>query len=174
MQDALIKIAGLSESKAETKSIKDILARRLEYYENLSTTGAGIEGLTTGIAPLDRAIRGLRPGNMIVIAAETKAGKTSLALNIASHVALSGHSVGIFSLEMNEGELADRLVAAHAEVDLSAITDGGLSVSAVSRILPTISTLSGTSIFVRDESILNPLQFRAAARSSSCRCSPGC
>ena len=163
-EGALIQIAGFSESKAETKHISDILARRLDYYEKLATSGSVIEGLTTGIDPLDRAIRGLRAGNMIVIAAATKAGKTSLALNIMTHVALSGHSVGIFSLEMNEGELADRLIAAHAEIDLSVITRSGLSWSERDRLMDAVGILSKTGIFVRDESVLAPLQFRAAAR----------
>ena len=164
IQAALVKITGLSESKAETKHIKDVLLRRLEYFENLSRSGTKLEGLPTGIANLDRLMRGLRPGNMITIAAETKGGKSALALNIATNVALCGHAVGVISLEMNEGELADRLISAHASVDLAAITDGGLSKSSADRIRSTIQTLIKTKITIRDESVLTPLQFRAVAR----------
>jgi len=164
VMESLVGIADFSESKAETKHIRDIMARRLEYFEKLSTGGKSLEGLSTGIPPLDRAIRGLRPGNMLVLAAETKGGKSALALNIACHVAMSGNPVGFFSLEMSEGEIADRLIAAHADVDLSAIADGGLTVTATNRVLSSIARLSEAQIFIRDESVMSPLQFRAAAR----------
>jgi replicative DNA helicase len=164
VQASLVQIAGLSETKADTKHIKDIVARRLEYHESIAKNGGKLEGLPTGIKPLDKATRGLRPGNMIVIAAETKAGKTSLALNIALNVAENGHPVGIFSLEMNEGELADRLISTKGEVDMSSGSDMGFSNYAVERITSACISLSTMNIYVRDEGFLSPLQFRASAR----------
>jgi replicative DNA helicase len=75
----------------------------------------------------DKATRGLKPGEMITIAAPTKGGKSALALNIGMHNGLAGIPVGIFSLEMSADELTDRLIAAHGNVDMCAMTDGGFS-----------------------------------------------
>lgn len=163
-QDGLVKIAGFTESRAETKHIRDVVLRRLDYYENVSKRKGRLEGISTGIRPLDIATRGLRPGNMIVIAAETKGGKTALAMNIAMNAAFDGYAVGIFSLEMNEGELADRMIAARAGVNMSQLGDEGFAKRDLDRAVRTASEISLTQIFIRDESVLNPLQFRAGAR----------
>lgn len=163
-QAGLLKIAGMSESSAATKHIRDIMMRRLDYYEQIAKTGARLEGIPTGITPLDRATRGLRPGNVIVIAAQTKGGKTTLALNFAQNAADSGYGVGIFSLEMSEGELADALLAIKSGVDLSATSEEGMSQRDMKAIVRAAGLIAESEIYVRDESVLTPAQFRAAAR----------
>lgn len=163
-QAGLLKIAGMSESSSATKHIREIVFRRLDYYEEIAKNGAKLEGIPTGIAPLDRATRGLRPGNVIVIAAQTKGGKTTLALNFAQNAAENGHGVGIFSLEMSEGELADALIAIKSGVDISATSEEGMSQRDMRQIVGAVEKLAGYEIYVRDESVLTPSQFRAAAR----------
>lgn len=163
IQKGLIEVSSMSQSKAVTKHIKEGIARRLDYYETLMVGGRKIEGISSGIPPLDKMIRGLRPGNLIVIGAETKIGKTSLAMNIALNVALMKHSVGIFSLEMNEEELIDRLVAADSEVDLSAASSGVMPGKSAERVLKSALRIAETNIFIRDEGSLTALQFRAGA-----------
>jgi replicative DNA helicase len=163
-QSGLLKIAGMSESAATTKHIKDIIMRRLDYYEEIAKRGARLEGIPTGIAPLDRAIRGMRPGNVIVIAAQTKGGKTTLALNFALSAAENKNPVGIFSLEMSEGELADAFLASQSGVDISATSDEGISGRDLSQIVQAAGRIADLDIFVRDESVLSPAQFRSAAR----------
>ncbi len=53
----------------------ELVLRALDRYEQNHKKGGGFTGLSTGIAPLDKATRGLKPGEMITIAAPTKAGK---------------------------------------------------------------------------------------------------
>ncbi len=127
VQEGLVKIASLFESKAKTQNMGELVMRALDRYEANHKNGGGLTGLATGIAPLDKATRGLKPGEMITIAAPTKGGKSALALNIAMHNGLAGIPVAILSLEMNADELTDRLISSHASVDLSVMSDGGLS-----------------------------------------------
>lgn len=163
-QEALVKISGLTESKAETKHIRDVILRRLDYYEALMKRKGGLEGISTGITPLDRATRGLRPGNMIVIAAATKGGKTALAINLGLNVAFQSIPIGIFSLEMNEGELADRMISARGMIDLSAAGDEGFPKGVQDRMRKTALSIAEHPVYIRDESVLSPAQFKAAAR----------
>jgi replicative DNA helicase len=163
-QSGLIKIAGLSESSATTKHIRDIVMRRLDYYEEVAMNGARLEGIPTGLPALDRATRGLRPGNVIVIAAQTKGGKTTFALNLALHAADCGHGVGIFSMEMSEGELADTLLTAKSGVDISVTGEEGLRRDELNRLVRAAGQIGGYEMYVRDESVLTPAQFRSAAR----------
>lgn len=163
LEAQLARVSDQGASAAETKPIKEVIARRFEYYEELSRNQNPISGLPTGIPGLDMKIRGLREGNMIVIAAQTKGGKTALAMNIATNVALAGHGVGIFSLEMNEGEVADRLISAHSGMNLAKIGTK-LNKLEAQKILNGAKEIAATKIFLRDESVLTPTQFRAAAR----------
>jgi replicative DNA helicase len=164
VQEDLVKIASMFESKAKTQTMGDLVLRALDRYEQNHKNGGGLTGLSTGIAPLDKATRGLKPGEMITIAAPTKGGKSALALNIAMHNGLSGIPVGVFSLEMNADELTDRLIAAHGSVDMCAMTDGGFSQRDVTSLTRAAAELSNAPIFIRDEATMSPLQFRAAAR----------
>ncbi len=164
LNEAMTKISGFHESKSETKPINDILLRRLKHWEQAMTGGGKMEGITTGIAPLDRAIRGMRPGNMIVISAPTKGGKSALAMNILLNTARAGNPAGIFSMEMNEDEIADRLLAAEGEIDISGMAFAGPNKFTMDRIVRAANAIGRCKIFVRDESIMNTLQFRASAR----------
>src|SRR5207244_9839247 len=84
---------------------------QLAEMEKLAKGELGQVGLRTGYHYLDEILAGLRPGNMIVLAARPSVGKTALALNIAAHVALrEARPVGVFSLEMSHAELTNRLL----------------------------------------------------------------
>jgi len=74
------------------------------------------QGLTTGFDDLDRMTSGLKPGNMMVIAARPSMGKTSLMMNIVEHVAIDLEiATMVFSLEMSAKDLTQRLMFARAK-----------------------------------------------------------
>src|SRR5680860_413465 len=68
--------------------------------EALEGRGDEVTGLSTGFRDLDKKLTGLHPANLIIIAARPAMGKSALALNIATNVAMEGHPVAVFSLEM--------------------------------------------------------------------------
>ncbi len=85
-------------------------------------------GLRTGFPDLDRSLHGLNPGNLVIVAGRPGMGKTSLAINIAQHVAIREQcGVGVFSLEMSEQELAMRILASESDIEFSRIRQGQLS-----------------------------------------------
>lgn len=83
-------------------------------------------GVATGYEELDRLLCGLQPGQLVVLAARPRVGKSALALCIAEHVARQGSTVGFLSLEMSESELTRRRLAAEAQVDFGRIRSGQL------------------------------------------------
>jgi replicative DNA helicase len=75
-------------------------------------------GLSLGWRDLDDASGGgLRPGQLVVIAASTSIGKTAISLRMASNVAATGGAVKVFCVEMSVDELGSRLLAMHSGVD---------------------------------------------------------
>lgn len=91
-------------------------------------SGAMRSGTSTGFARVDWWTSGLQPSNLIVLAALTGMGKTALATNIAANVARAGvGAVVVFSMEMGRLEMAARVSASEAGVDLRRLTGGDLS-----------------------------------------------
>jgi replicative DNA helicase len=90
-----------------------------EYLSKIQDTAGedDLLGLGTGYPALDKLTQGMKPGELVVLAARPGVGKTALALSIARQVALRGHRVGMFSMEMDRDLLVQRLVAMELGVD---------------------------------------------------------
>jgi len=144
----------------------------MENVEQWLVTRRGLTGVSTGFLNLDRRLLGLRPGEMIVLAARPAMGKTSLAMNIAENVALGkgdpdrrGRPVGVFSLEMAHGTLVLRMLCAHAGVSSFKLTGGYLpSASTHGKLMQAASVLSKAPILLDDTGGLDILELRARAR----------
>ncbi len=103
-------------SVGEFEHIKQVLVRNFEHL-NAMDGERGVTGVATGFEGIDKLTGGFQKANLIVLAARPGVGKTSLALNIAQHVALEGkQSVAVFSLEMSAEELGERLMCSSARV----------------------------------------------------------
>lgn len=123
-----------------------------------------ITGIPTGFSDLDKLTRGFQPADYVIIAARPGMGKTTLALNIASHAALKQQKkVGIFSLEMTKERLMDRLISAEAEVDSYRIGSGHLTREDWAKISTAMGRLSLASIFINEQSGLTISEMFAKA-----------
>ena len=127
-------------------------------------------GIPTGLTNLDKVAMGLRPAEMVVLAARPSMGKTSLAMNIAESVAL-GHNaahecwpVGVFSLEMSQESLVMRMLCSHAEVRSDQLMGGFASQTAHKRLVNAASALGKAQLYVDDTGGLDVLELRARAR----------
>ncbi len=105
----------------------------------------------TGWDPVDRFIGGLRPGAFYVVGARPGVGKTVVALNLATQVARGGATVGYASLEMGEGELQKRLLAAEGTVHLSGLLDGKLGAQDWERTRLAEQAVAGMRLAVIDD-----------------------
>jgi replicative DNA helicase len=107
----------------------------------------GMVGLSTGFLNLDRRWQGMRPGQMIVVAGRPKTGKSTLALNIAEHVART-KPVAVFQMEMSAGEMIDRSVASHGRVDIGAIRDGSALEEFGDNVTVAFSALKSSNLYI--------------------------
>jgi replicative DNA helicase len=105
--------AGASEAKDGTDVMQAVIADFIERRNN----GGGPE-VSTGIQALDKAIIGLRPGKMMILAGRPSMGKTALADTIRRNVVAQGYGVVQFSLEMSAEELLERELSFQAQLNL--------------------------------------------------------
>jgi replicative DNA helicase len=126
--------------------------------------GQRSEGVPTGFADFDELTGGFQKGDFIIIAGRPSMGKTSLALNVAENMALTGVPVGIFSLEMSRHQLVERLLASRSGLDLHRLRRMMLGREHYSRLFAACGDLQDAPIYVDDMASSTLLQIRARAR----------
>ena len=145
--------------------VKDILSDTFERLDELSKNAGKLRGISTGFIDLDKILGGLQKSDLVILAARPSMGKTSLALDIARNVAvLENQPVGLFSLEMSKDQLADRLLASLANINLWNLRNGRLTSDDYSRLQHAMGSLSDSPLFIDDAGSVNILQIRAMAR----------
>ena len=146
--------------------IGKIVKHNLEVIEDARARQGMLSGLATGFTELDRMTSGLQASDLIILAARPSVGKTSLALNIARHVALreARKSVGFFSLEMSMEQLGFRVLCSEADVDAKKVRDGYASKEAIQRLVLAQTTIGGANFFIDDSATVTvPFMRQGAA-----------
>jgi len=151
-------------SAGEFEHIKQVLVRNFEHLAVVDSD-QGLTGVATGFEGIDKLTGGFQKANLIVLAARPGVGKTSLALNIAQHVAVSGaQAVAIFSLEMSADELGERLMCSSARVSSHKVRTGGLTPDDHAKLVQAAGVLEKADIFIDDTAGLNMFELRTKAR----------
>lgn len=154
-----------SRSQGNMTPVNTLVHEAIATIENYFGRNGQLGGLATGFVDLDKMTDGLHGGEMIVIAARPSMGKTSLAMNIAEHVALELKlPVGVFSLEMSAGSLVLRMMCSLARVNLRSIREGFMNESDFPKLTSAAGRLSAAKLFIDDTAGLSILQLRARAR----------
>ena len=150
---------------SQVRSIEDILHEELDKLERLSKEGQSLTGTPSGFRDLDEITGGFQPGNLIVLAARPAMGKSALATNIAENAAVdAGKAVALFSLEMSDGELAQRFIASRGKISGESLRKGRVKPEQWPKVLAATEKLTKAPLFVDDSSDLGVLELRAKAR----------
>ena len=163
-------ILRISESRVQgqTTTIKDLVKKAINTIEDFHQRQGMLTGVGTGFADLDKMTSGLHGGEMVVIAARPSMGKTSLAMNIAEHVAIEQRlPVGVFSLEMTSESLVLRMLCSRSRVNLRNVREGFLAERDFPKLTGAAGKLANAPLFIDDSSGLSILQLRAKARRMS-------
>lgn len=154
-----------SRSYVKGHTIKEFVLEALEDIERQFNNRGAITGISTGLLDLDKITDGLHPGEMTVIAAFPSVGKTSLALNIAEHVALElGLPVGVFSGEMNGRSLVKRAICSQAKISMKNVRDGFITESDFPRVNQAAGRLAASRLVIDQTSDMLIQSVRAKAR----------
>jgi replicative DNA helicase len=160
-------IFGISERRVERdlRPIRQVLDAYYDRIEYLYQHQGEIIGIPTGLADLDKLLGGLQRSDMVVMAGRPGMGKTSLALSMALQAARQRQKrVAIFSLEMSDEQLVQRLVSAETGIDSQRLRLGNIKPDEWPTFYQAIRLLSETSIFIDDTPAITALELRAKAR----------
>ncbi|MEE9415361.1 MAG: replicative DNA helicase [Acidimicrobiales bacterium] len=145
--------------------ISELLDANLDRLEELYERGDAITGTPTGYLDLDELLSGFQPNALIVVGARPAMGKTSFALGALTNAALeTNRPVLMFSLEMSQLELTNRILCSEAKVDSKSVRDGTLTEKDWSKISHGVGRLAEAPIYVDDNPNLTIMEIRAKAR----------
>jgi len=145
--------------------IKDRLAESFDRIDELHKSGAGLRGVKTGFVDVDNILSGMQASNLLILAARPGQGKTAMIINISSNIAINEKKpVGIFSLEMSQEELVDRLLVGQADVDAWRLKTGKLNESDFSKLSEAMGVLADAPIYIDDTPGISVSQIRTKAR----------
>lgn len=155
-----------SPTAQKFRTIGSALSEAWERFEHLSANQDQKRGVPSGFTALDNLLAGFQKSDLIILAARPSMGKTTFALDIARNAALKYNaSVGIFSLEMSNQQLVDRMLAAEAGVDSWKLRTGRLtSDHEYDALKEAMAKLHNASIHIDDQAGSNILRMRSVAR----------
>ena len=147
------------------KPIREVLLNTYSLIEELSELKGRISGVPTGFTALDNTLTGLHGGELILIGARPSMGKTSFAVNIASHAAFyAGKTVAIFSLEMPREQIVLRMLCSDARVDMQKVRSGTLTSDDWMKLARSVGPISASKCFIDDTAGISPSQLRSKCR----------
>lgn len=154
------------EKTTDFKDIAEVVTRSFEQIEANSGTDDQVTGLATGYPALDNLTTGFHGGEMIIVAARPAVGKTAFVLNIAQRVAVAdpGLPVVIFSLEMPDTALVNRMLAAEGNINSQHMRTGSLDPEEWNSLAVAMGSLSKTKIFIDDTPGIKVNEIRSKLR----------
>ena len=167
MQETEGSLFSLSQKnlKQDYTAIAPVLSQAIEILQKSSENTGGITGIPTGYTRLDELTSGWQKSDLIILAGRPAMGKTSFALSLAKNIAVDYNiPIAFFSLEMNNVQLANRLMSNVFEIAGSKILNGQLDNDEWQRLDKNIDRLSHAPIYIDDTPGLSVFELRTKAR----------
>ena len=159
-----------NRKSSEFKQMPEVLSNIQENLEKLANRKGKISGISSGFYDLDYLTDGFHENELIIIAARPAMGKTALALNIATNVALkSKKSVIIYTLEMRAEQLATRMISSLGQIEAKKLQNGSLATKDWQRINEAMSQLSESNIYIDDSPGVTIGDIKAKSRRIACQ-----
>jgi replicative DNA helicase len=160
-------VFGISERRVrhDLQPIQAVLSEYFDHIDELSRRSEEIFGVPTGLKDVDTLLGGLQKSDLLIIAGRPGMGKTGFLLGVAKNAALQHKKhVAMFSLEMSNEQLVQRLISQETGIDSQTLRSGKLADDQWPLFTHAIEVLSGTHIFLDDTPAITPLQLRTKCR----------
>ncbi len=151
--------------KHDVEPISVVLSEYYDRIDDLAKRDEEIFGVPTGFIDLDKLLSGLQPSDLLIIAGRPGQGKTGFLLSVAKNAALTHKKhVAIFSLEMSNEQVVQRLIAQETGIDSQRLRTGKLQENEWPLFTHAVEVMSDTHIFLDDTPAITPLQLRTKCR----------
>ncbi len=167
MQHAEAKIfeIGQRTQKREVTQIDPVISEALQRIDKAAKNEGNISGIPSGFAELDKVTSGWQESTLVIIAARPAMGKTAFVLSMAKNIAVDYKiPVAMFSLEMSNVELVNRLIMNVCEIEGNKIKTGKLTGEERKRLDSKINDLLGAPLYVDDTPSLSVFELQSKAR----------
>jgi replicative DNA helicase len=156
---------GERRTRHDVRPIREVLSDYYDHIESLMRRADDVVGVPTGFIDLDKMTGGLQPSDLLIVAGRPGMGKTAWMLTVANNAALLHKKrVAVFSLEMSNEQVVQRLVAQQTGIDSQKLRTGKLSPDDLDLFNHAIEVLGDTRIYLDDTPSLSPLQLRTKLR----------
>jgi replicative DNA helicase len=167
IDDAEKSIFGVGEKRVhrDLVPIKQVLSEYYDRVDQLSQRSEEIYGVPTGLIDLDHLLGGLQKSDLLIIAGRPGMGKTGFMLSVVKNAAQKHKKhVAMFSLEMSNEQLVQRLIAQETGIDTQRLRTGKLNEDEWSTFTHAIEVLADTHIFLDDTPAITPMALRTKCR----------
>ena len=161
-EQRILNIANKSQRNNYTH-VNEVIYQNIKEMQELAKNGAS-KGIETGFTKVDSILGGFQKTDLIILAARPGVGKTAWALNVAEHAATSGHKVMVFSLEMANTQLGQRLLSMTANVPLEKIRNGNLDTDDWECLSLAQEAFYDTAMVIDEQSVITPLEMKNKCR----------
>lgn len=167
MQEAEGNLFEISQKnlKKDYTQINPVIEEAYQLIQKAAARTDGLSGLETGFTDLDKMTSGWQNSDLIIIAARPAMGKTAFALSMAKNIAVNFHNpVALFSLEMSNVQLVNRLISNVCEIRNDKIKSGQLESYEWEQLDYKLKDLINAPLFVDDTPSLSVFELRTKAR----------
>jgi replicative DNA helicase len=149
----------------DVQPIRQVMSEAYDRMDELAKRPDDIFGVPTGFIDLDRKLMGLQPSDLLIIAGRPGQGKSGFLLSVAKNAALlHKKNVAIFSLEMSNEQVAQRLISQQTGIDSQHLRTGKLDDNERDLFVQSIEVLGDTHIYLDDTPAITPLALRTKCR----------
>lgn len=167
MQEAEGKLFEISQRnvKKDVTQIDPVISAALDQIQLAANRASGLSGLQTGFHELDKVTSGWQNSDLIIIAARPAMGKTAFVLSMAKNMAVNYNiPIAVFSLEMSNLQLVNRLISNVCELPGEKIKSGQLTSLEWDQLMARIKHLNGAQLYIDDTASLSVFELRTKAR----------
>ncbi len=167
LQEAEGKLFEISQRnvKKDVTQIDPVITSAIEQIQAAANRTSGLSGLESGFHELDKLTSGWQNSDLIIIAARPAMGKTAFVLSMAKNMAVNYNiPIAIFSLEMSNLQLVNRLISNVCELPGDKIKSGQLTPLEWEQLMVRIKYLNGAPMYIDDTASLSVFELRTKAR----------
>ena len=151
--------------KKDVTQINPVIEQAIKQIQAAANRASGLSGLESGFHELDKLTSGWQNSDLIIIAARPAMGKTAFVLSMAKNMAVNYEIPGaIFSLEMSNVQLVNRLIVNVCEIPGEKIKSGQLSPMEWDQLMSRVKELQDARLYIDDTPSLSILELRTKAR----------